>query len=66
MEAVRKKRQELSLLLKKNLIELACTAKVRVTQRIDRKSLQVSKAMMIRRLCAAKFNPLLGDNNPNS
>jgi hypothetical protein len=66
VEAVRKERQELSLLLKKNLIELACTAKVRVTQRIDRKSLQVSKAMMIRRLCAAKFNPLLGDNNPNS
>jgi hypothetical protein len=37
-----------------------------VTQRIDGKSLQVSKAMMVRRLVAAKFNPLLGDSNPDS
>jgi len=66
VDDVRKERQALSLLLKKNLIELARNAKVRVTQRIDGKSLQVSKAMMVRRLVAAKFNPLLGDSNPDS
>jgi hypothetical protein len=51
---------ELQLLLKKQLIELARTAQVHVTQRINKKSLQVSKVMMVQRLMAKKMNALIG------
>ena len=57
---VRKECTELQSLLKKQLIELARTAQVHVTQRINKKSLQVSKAMMVRRLMAKKINALIG------
>jgi len=60
VEAVRKERKELQNLLKKQLVELARIAEVRVTQRLNKKSLQVSKAMMVRRLMAKKFNDLAG------
>jgi len=60
VEAVRKERKELQNLLKKQLVELARIAEVRVTQRLNKKSLQVSKAMMVRRLMAKKFNVLAG------
>jgi hypothetical protein len=55
-----KERTELQSLLKKQLVELSRTAQVRVTQRVNKKSLQVSKAMMVWRLMAKKFNALLG------
>ncbi len=57
-EAVRKERSELQSLLKKQLVEKARASQVRVTQRVNKKSLQVSKAMMIRRLMAKRFNEL--------
>jgi len=59
-EAVRKERSELQSLLKKQLVEKARASQVRVTQRVNKKSLQVSKAMMIRRLMAKRFNELAG------
>ncbi len=60
VDEVRRERLEHSKLLKKQLIELARIAKVRVTHRVDKKSLQVSKAMMVRRLLAKKFNAEVG------
>jgi hypothetical protein len=39
---------------------------VRVMQCVNKKPLQVSKAMMIRRLLFGKFNPQLGDINPEA
>ena len=42
-------------MLKKQLVQLAATAQVRVTHRVDNKSRQMSKPMMIRRLIGAKF-----------
>ncbi len=54
-EAVKKEREALNSLLKKQLVQLAATAQVRVTHRIDNKSRQMSKPMMIRRLLGAKF-----------
>jgi hypothetical protein len=60
VSVVRKERTDLQSLLKKQLVELARTAQVRVTQRVNKKSLQVSKAMMVRRLMAKKFNALIG------
>jgi hypothetical protein len=54
-EAVKKEREELNTLLKKQLVALAASAQVRVTHRIDNKSRQMSKPMMIRRLIGAKF-----------
>ena len=65
VEAVRKERKELQNLLKKQLVELARIAEVRVTQRLNEKSLQVSKAMMVRHLMANKFNDLAGMRNLN-
>jgi hypothetical protein len=52
---VKKEREELSSMLKKQLVQLAATAQVRVTHRVDNKSRQISKPMMIRRLIGAKF-----------
>ena len=52
---MKKEREELNKLLKKQLVALAAAAQVRVTHRIDNKSRQVSKPMMIRRLICAKF-----------
>jgi thiamine biosynthesis protein ThiC len=49
-------------LLKKQLVELAQIAQVRVTQRLNKKSLQVSKAMMVRRLMAKKINDSIGSS----
>jgi hypothetical protein len=49
-EAVKKEREELNKLLKKQLVALAAAAQVRVTHRIDNKSRQMSKPMMIRQL----------------
>ena len=56
VDSVRKERSEMSKLLKKQLVELARSAKVRVTQRVNKKSLQMSKAMMIRCLMVKKFD----------
>ena len=55
VEAVKKERSELATLLKKQLVQLASQAQVRVTHRVDQKSRQMTKPMMIRRLVAAKF-----------
>ncbi len=55
VEAIRKERSELANLLKKQLVQLASQAQVRVTHRVDNKSRQISKPMMIQRLVAAKF-----------
>jgi hypothetical protein len=66
VEEVRKEREELLKLLKKQLIELARAAKVRVTQRVDKKYLQLSKSSMVRRLVAAKFNAALGNPSETS
>ncbi len=55
LEAIRKERSELAALLKKDLVKLASTAQVRVTQRVNNASRQMSKPMMVRRLVAAKF-----------
>ncbi len=63
---VRKERKDLMNFLKKQLVEMAKISKVRVTQRVNKKSLQVSKAMMVRRLLFDKFNPQLGDVNPEA
>jgi hypothetical protein len=52
---VKKEREDLSSMLKKQLVQLAAAAQVRVTHRIDNKSRQISKPMMIRRLIGAKF-----------
>jgi hypothetical protein len=52
---VKKEREELNTLLKKQLVALAASAQVCVTHRIDNKSRQMSKPMMIRRLIGAKF-----------
>jgi hypothetical protein len=41
-------------------VELARLAQVQVMHRVNKKSLQVSKAMMVRRLMAKKFNALAG------
>jgi len=60
VEAVRKERVDLQKLLKKQLVELARLARVQVTHRENKKSLQVSKAMMVRRLMGKKFNALAG------
>jgi hypothetical protein len=45
----------MSKLLKKQLVELARSAKVRVTQRVNKKPLQMSKAIMIRCLMVKNF-----------
>jgi hypothetical protein len=37
---------------------------VKITQWIEKKSVQVSKAAIIQRLVAAKFNALVGAPNP--
>ncbi len=60
VDEVRRELLEHSKLLKKQLIELAWIAKVRVTHHVDKKSLQVSKAMMLCRLLAKKFNAEAG------
>jgi hypothetical protein len=60
VEDVRKERTELQNLLKKQLVEKARNAHVKVTHRVDKKSLQVSKAMMVRRLMAKKFSEIAG------
>jgi hypothetical protein len=60
VEAVRKEHVDLQKLLKKQLVELARLAQVQVTHRVNKKSLQVLKAMMVRRLMAKKFNALAG------
>jgi len=60
VEAVRNEQKELQNLLKKQLVELARLAQVQVTQRLNKKSLQVLKAIMVRRLMANKFNDLIG------
>ncbi len=54
-EALKKEREELSSMPKKQLVQLAATAQVHVTHRVDNKSRQMSKPMMIRRLIGAKF-----------
>jgi hypothetical protein len=53
---VRREQLEHSKLLKKQLVELAWIAKVRVTYHVDKKSLQVSNAMMVDCLLAKNFN----------
>jgi len=60
VDDVRKERAELQSLLKKQLVEKARNAQVKVTHRVDKKSLQVSKAMMVRRLMAKKFSEIAG------
>ena len=63
---VRNERSELQKMLKKSLVELARTAKVKITQRVDKKSVQVSKATIVRRLLASKFCTLVGSTNPGN
>jgi hypothetical protein len=63
---VRTEQSDLQKQLKKTLVDLAQTAKVKITQRIDKKSVQVSKAIIIQRLVAAKFNALIGAPNPTA
>ncbi len=58
MAEVRKERKDLVNFLKKQLVEMA--------QCINKKSLQVSKAMMVRRLLFGKFNIQLGDVIPEA
>ncbi len=60
---VRNEWEELLKLLKKQLIELAKAARVHVMQHVDKKSLQLSKSMMVGRLVAAKFNAALGNTS---
>jgi hypothetical protein len=55
---VRKERRDLQNLLKQ-LIELARLAQVRVTHRVNKKSLQISKATMMGHLMAKKINGLI-------
>ncbi len=55
VDSIRKERSEMSKLLKKQLVELARSAKVRVTQRVNKKPLQMSKAIMIRCLMVKNF-----------
>jgi hypothetical protein len=60
IEAVRKEHAELENLLKEQLVELAWMARVRVTHRVNKKSLQVSKVMMFWRLMAKNSKLWLG------
>jgi hypothetical protein len=57
---VQKECSALQGLLKKQLVELAWIAQVWVTQKLNKKSLQVSKAMMVLRLMAKKINDSIG------
>jgi hypothetical protein len=59
VEAIQKEHFELVALLKKDLVKLASTAKVRVTQRVNNAFRQMTKPMMVRRLVAAKLGLML-------
>ncbi len=55
LEAIREEHSELVALLKKDLVKLTSTTQVRVIQRMNNESWQISKPIMVRRLVAAKF-----------
>ena len=55
MQAIRDERTKLLTFKKKDLVKEASAAKVRVTQRINGASWQISKPMMVRWLVVAKF-----------
>ena len=56
MEAIQKERSELVALLKKDLVKLVSTVQVRVTQRVNNASRQMTKPMMVRRLVVETFD----------
>jgi len=55
VQAIRDERTKLLTLKKKNLVKEASAAQVRVMQRINGTSWQISKPMMVRRLVKGKF-----------
>jgi len=54
--AIQKEPSELVALLKKDLVQLASTAQVRVTQRVNNAFRQMTKPMMVRRLDVETFD----------
>jgi hypothetical protein len=55
VQAIRDERTKLLALKKKDLVKAASAAQVRVMQRINGASWQISKLMMVRRLVVARF-----------